>query len=48
MTDFDRDRWRDNEAIAAGWRVLRFTWVHLTAAEADVIDVVRRTLARAA
>ena len=41
---FDRDRWRDNEATAAGWRVLRFTWVHLTAAPDDCVELVRRTL----
>jgi len=48
VADFDRDRWRDNEATAVGWRVLRFTWVHLTTAPDDVVDVVRRTLALAA
>lgn len=48
VADFDRDRWRDNEATAAGWRVLRFTWVHLTASPEDVVSVLRRTLARAA
>lgn len=48
VADFDRDRWRDNEATAAGWRVLRFTWVHLTTTPDAVTDLVRRTLARAA
>jgi hypothetical protein len=48
VADFDRDRWRDNEAVAEGWRVLRLTWAHLEAAEQDVIRLVRRTLARAA
>jgi len=48
VADFERDRWRDNEAAAAGWRVLRFTWVHLTATPDAVVDLVRRTLARAA
>jgi hypothetical protein len=48
VQDFDRDRWRDNEAVAAGWRVLRFSWAHLTAAPDDVIALVRRTIARAA
>lgn len=47
VADFDRDRWRDNEAIAAGWRVLRFTWVHLTATPEDVVTLLRRALARA-
>lgn len=45
VADFDRDRWRDNEAVAAGWRVLRFTWVHLTAAPDDVVALVRRVIA---
>jgi hypothetical protein len=48
VEDFDRDRWRDNEATAAGWRVLRFTWVHLTTTPDSVVDLVRRTLRRAA
>lgn len=48
VADFDRDRWRDNEATAAGWRVLRFTWVHLTTTPDAVVELVRRTLARAA
>lgn len=30
LHDFDADRWRDNEAVANGLVVLRFTWVHLT------------------
>lgn len=47
VADFDRDRWRDNEAIAAGWRVLRFTWAHLTATPDDVVALVRRTIRRA-
>lgn len=29
LRDFDRDRWRDNEAAAHGLVVLRFTFVHL-------------------
>ena len=48
VQDFDRDRWRDNEATAAGWRVLRFTWAHLTAVPDEVVALVRRTLALAA
>jgi hypothetical protein len=48
VQDFDRDRWRDNEAIAAGWRALRFTWAHLTVVPDDVVALVRRTLALAA
>ncbi|MGH9138904.1 MAG: type IV toxin-antitoxin system AbiEi family antitoxin domain-containing protein [Acidimicrobiales bacterium] len=45
VADFDRDRWRDNEAAAHGYRVLRFTWVHLTEAADDVRELVVRTLA---
>jgi very-short-patch-repair endonuclease len=26
---FDDDRERQNALVAAGWRVLRFTWTHL-------------------
>ena len=44
VADFDRDRWRDNEAIAAGLRVLRFTWTHLTAIPDDVVALIRRTI----
>ena len=43
---FDHDRWRDNEAVANGFRVLRFTWVHLTQLVDDVVDVINRTIAR--
>ena len=42
--DFDRDRWRDNEAVAHGYRVLRFTWVHLHDLVDDVLDVTLRTI----
>jgi hypothetical protein len=45
VRDFDRDRWRDNEAVAHGYAVLRFTWVHLTCSPNDVVRLVRRTLA---
>ncbi len=38
--DFDRDRWRDNLAVANGHRVLRFTHTHLTCRPADVLDVL--------
>jgi hypothetical protein len=41
---FDRDRWRDNEAVAHGYRVLRFTWVHLNDLAEDVLDVITRTI----
>lgn len=45
VADFDRDRWRDNEAVAAGWKVLRFTWAHLTAAPDEVVALLRRSIA---
>lgn len=42
--DFDRDRWRDNEAVAHDLRVMRFTWVHLRDLAADVTDIIERTI----
>jgi very-short-patch-repair endonuclease len=48
VRDFDRDLWRTNEAIARGWRVLRFTWVHVTASPDEVLATIERALARAA
>jgi very-short-patch-repair endonuclease len=48
VEDFDRDRWRDNEAVAHGLRVQRFTWVHLHALVDDTIALIERTLQRAA
>jgi hypothetical protein len=42
--DFDKDKWRDNEAVANGYRVLHFTWVHLCDFADDVLDVVDRTI----
>jgi very-short-patch-repair endonuclease len=29
VKDFDRDQWRTNEAVAHGYGVMHFTWVHL-------------------
>jgi very-short-patch-repair endonuclease len=46
--DFDRDRWRDNEAIAHGLRPLRFTWAHITQRPKEVLDLVERTASLAA
>ena len=45
FADFDRDRWRDNQATAHGFRVLHFTWVHLHDLAADSLEVVNQTLA---
>jgi hypothetical protein len=48
VQDFDRDRWRDNEAVAHGLRPLRVTWTHVTERPADVLELVTRTGALAA
>jgi hypothetical protein len=40
VADFDRDRWRDNQAAARHLYVMRFTWTHLTTAPADVLSLV--------
>jgi very-short-patch-repair endonuclease len=45
VADFERDLWRTNEAVSRGYRVLRFTWVHVTSAPDDVLATIRRTLA---
>jgi very-short-patch-repair endonuclease len=44
--DFDRDRWRDNEAVANGYRVLRFTWVHLNELVDDVLNLILRSISQ--
>lgn len=43
VQDFDADRWRDNEAAAAGLVVLRFTWAHVKLRPRDVLAVIERT-----
>lgn len=48
IEDFERDRWRDNQATASGYGVLRFTWVHLHAFVADVVELIERSLRAAA
>lgn len=45
VNDFDRDRWRDNQAVANGHRVMRFTWTHLRELADDVVDLIERTIA---
>jgi very-short-patch-repair endonuclease len=40
VRDFDADRWRDNVAQANGYRVLRFTHVHLTTRPDEVRDLI--------
>ncbi|OLB77974.1 MAG: hypothetical protein AUI14_14585 [Actinobacteria bacterium 13_2_20CM_2_71_6] len=41
---FERDRYRQNRLIAAGWTVLRFTWRDLTRRPAYVIATIRQLL----
>ena len=43
--DFARDRQRDNEAVLAGWRVLRFTWEQIVNDERVVVAMLRQALA---
>ena len=43
---FQRDRTRQNAAVARGWTVLRFTWEDLTERPDQVVGTVRSTLAR--
>jgi hypothetical protein len=40
----DADRDRDNRLMAAGWRVLRFTWEDITKRPHWVLDTLRRAL----
>jgi hypothetical protein len=40
--DFDRDAWRDNQAAALGYRVLRFTWHHMVYRLPEVIEIIRQ------
>lgn len=44
---FESDRARQDELVAAGWRVLRFTWAMLSTDENGVVRLIRRTLAQA-
>jgi very-short-patch-repair endonuclease len=43
---FEDDRFRDAELVAAGWHVLRFTWVQVTHRAWWVAEVLRRSLDR--
>lgn len=43
--DFESDRRRDNAAVAAGWRVLRFTWDRLKADPDGICREIARVLA---
>jgi len=42
---FEHDRQRQNDLVAAGWTVLRFTWAMLNNPE-QVVGLVRTTLRR--
>jgi hypothetical protein len=41
---FERDRYRQNRLVEAGWTVLRFTWRDLTQRPGYVIATLRRLL----
>ena len=41
---FEHDRWRQNELVLTGWRVLRFTWQMVTADPEGVLAAVRQAL----
>lgn len=41
----DSDRTRDNRLMAAGWRVLRFTWDDLVDRPAETLKIIRTALA---
>jgi|GEM_PF-816086 len=45
VADFDRDRWRDNQAAANGLRVMRYTWLHLTQMESETTALLNEALA---
>lgn len=42
---FESDRWRQNQLVLQGWRVLRFTWSMLTQHPELVIQAIRSALA---
>lgn len=41
---FESDRWRQNQLISAGWRMLRVTWLMLSDSPDQVIDLIRAVL----
>ncbi len=45
LLDHEADRARDNRLMAAGYRVLRFTWTDVVERPAWVADTVRRARA---
>ena len=44
--DFENDRWRQNDLVNAGWRVLRFTARMLEEAPHLVLAAITEALAR--
>lgn len=42
---FEKDRWRQNDLVLEGWRVLRFTWAMLVEAPELVLAAIERALA---
>ena len=48
LSDRENDRRRDNELMAAGWRVIRITWWDLVNEPERVVALLRTALAAAA
>jgi hypothetical protein len=46
LTDWERDKWRDLQLAASGWRTVRISWRQLTDHPAEVADLLRRVLER--
>jgi hypothetical protein len=46
--DLESDRRRDNQLVAAGWRVVRITWEQLRQRPAEVVELLHRLLGLAA
>jgi very-short-patch-repair endonuclease len=44
VQDFDRDRWRDNQAVAHGLHVMRFTWTHITTLPDEVNELIEQAI----
>jgi very-short-patch-repair endonuclease len=40
VADFERDRWRDNVALAHGYRVARFSYAHVKERPSEVLDLI--------
>jgi very-short-patch-repair endonuclease len=44
--NFEFDRWRQNDIVLAGWRVLRFTWTMIDKYPERVVETVHAALAQ--